>query len=445
MVSCTSFKIALICVGITILSGCSTSSTFSPYPAQLKTVKTQIEKGQFATAATALGKKAHSSDKILYLMEQGRVSQLAGDYRSSQAQYAAAIAAVTAYDNKALYTATGGVAQTSAVLINDNAIPYNSSPYELTMLHTYQALNYAILGDLEGALVEVRQADAEQKKQINSHQAELVKANEAKAKLDDVFKNEHFRAMQGAADKLSSSFQNAYTYYLSGVLYEAAKLNNDARIDYKKALALSPNNGFLQSALARVSNNNIENTQGQLIVIFEENFIPSKKELALPLPTGAGLIKVTLPFYEEDHRIPTTLVISNDQHTLGNTQALANLQALASKTLSDNLNGIVAREVARQISRITAEHAAENKHNLALLVATNIYALMASSADLRSWLTLPHNIALFSTPLPPGKHTIGLNYLGTNAEEFVNIVPGKMTLIIVQSMQSHLLTHVINL
>lgn len=429
-----------------LLNACSTSSLFTPYPSQIKPIKAQIEAGDFTKAEKKISSKVDSSDKILYLMEQGRVSQLAGNYETSRSEYSKAIDAIKAHDDKALYTVSGGAAQANAVLINDNAIPYYGSPYEITLLHQYQALNYAALGDLEGALVEVRRASTEQKMQKISHENELETAKKSKASIDDVLNDKHFTKMREEAASIQSSFQNAYTFYFSGLLYEAAGMKNDASIDYKKALALSPNNQYVQHNLNRVDGTtSMDPAKGQIVVIFEEGFMPEKEEFSMPLPTGAGLIKITLPFYKDHKQNSTPLSISLSNNPIGNTQVLSNLQTLASKTLSDNLAGIVAREVARQVTRITAEHSAKKEENAALVLATNLYAIITASADLRSWLTLPHEVQIFSMDALPGKHPLTVNYRGNSANNNIEINSGKTTLVIVQSMNNHLISHAYNL
>jgi hypothetical protein len=45
-----------------------------------------------------------------------------------------------------------GGANAVSSISSDDVIAYKISSYEQTMLHTYQALNYLFLGELEGAL-----------------------------------------------------------------------------------------------------------------------------------------------------------------------------------------------------------------------------------------------------------------------------------------------------
>ncbi len=51
---------------------------------------------------------------------------------------------------------------------------------------------------------------------------------------------------------MKHSFQNAATFYLSGVVWEMLGERNDAYIDYKKALEIFPDNLFLQADVMRL-------------------------------------------------------------------------------------------------------------------------------------------------------------------------------------------------
>ena len=102
-------------------------------------------------------------------------------------------------------------------------------------------------------------------------------------------------------------FQNAYTFYFSAVLYEAAGDLNDAWVDYQRGYQIAPDNRSLQDALLRLAvlrgaPDEIRETekkvgrkaplpaknQGQLVVLFEDGLIPARRELFLPLPISTS-------------------------------------------------------------------------------------------------------------------------------------------------------------
>ena len=163
---CSLFVLSLILQ----LTGCATSSVLAPYPGQTDEIKKKIAAGQLKDAQQTLEEKKGSADKILYMMEKGRVSFLAKDYETSVKDFGFVLDEMEKNEEKAKITATGAVSQGSALLTNDNAIPYQGEGYERVFVHHYQALNYLFTGNLEGAGVEVRRANLEQELALKEHE-----------------------------------------------------------------------------------------------------------------------------------------------------------------------------------------------------------------------------------------------------------------------------------
>ena len=101
--------------------------------------------------------------------------------------------------------------------------------------------------------------------------------------------------MDALIGNIKNGFQNAFTFYLSGLLYEADKQFDDAYIDYKKALEINSDNSYLQQmfydllknkGLPKTLKNLVNNlvslsvtdkpNTGQVIVIAEQGLIPAK-------------------------------------------------------------------------------------------------------------------------------------------------------------------------
>lgn len=133
---------------------------------------------QFDKSLKILNKYRKSNDKILYLLERGRIAQIKNDTDSSMKDFEAAIAAVRQMEEKAVVSASDIGAQTASLLANDNTIPYKGDGYEKVFMYQFQAFNYLAKKDLEGAGVEVRRANLEQKLALEMHEKELARAEE---------------------------------------------------------------------------------------------------------------------------------------------------------------------------------------------------------------------------------------------------------------------------
>ncbi len=254
-------KLSVTALVLSFGSGCASTSLFNAYPRQVGPIIQAVKDGIPVDPATTFATKVQSQDKILYLMERGRVAQIQGQTDASMRDFKAAIDVIKENDRKAVLTVSGGGAKTAAVLVNDNTIPYKGEGYEHVFLHHYQAWNYLAKNDLEGARVELRLADAEQDAALKEHAKEVKKAvRDAKAQqvnvpLENPDFARNFAAMDKAAGMVKNSFQNAYTFYMSGVVREILKEENDAYIDYKKALEIFPNNDYLQCDVLRLAIN----------------------------------------------------------------------------------------------------------------------------------------------------------------------------------------------
>lgn len=126
-------------------------------------------------------------DLELCLMEKGRIAQLQGDYDASRASFDAQVEILKQReldDN----TLPGAEINTGSVLVNDNMLPYKARLFEVEMIYLSQSFNYLAKGDMEGAVVEIRNAD--------------FLLNEAeKARSSKDFKEEGFRNSEAGIQK----------------------------------------------------------------------------------------------------------------------------------------------------------------------------------------------------------------------------------------------------
>ncbi|HNC04532.1 MAG TPA: hypothetical protein PLY05_14405, partial [Agitococcus sp.] len=122
-----------------------------PYPARALSYQQALGTGTPQPALEANKKLLTRQDALLALLEQGRMQQLAGDYTGSTQSFTQALARLDAIEQRAAISLTHTASQGTALVSNDNAIPYQSHDYERIFVHHYQALNYIALNKLEDA------------------------------------------------------------------------------------------------------------------------------------------------------------------------------------------------------------------------------------------------------------------------------------------------------
>lgn len=449
----------LIFAALLVMTGCAASSTFSNYPRKIQPLVTSLSNRTSIDLSKLLRSELNSKDLILYNMEHGRYAQLLGNIDVSMADFRASLEKIRVNEEKALISASAFTANVAATLINDNAIPYEGEGYERVLLHHYQALNYLMKKDLDGAGVEVRRANAEQNEALKRFEKELDWARD-EARNRRIDNNsprlEHtYAQMDEIAGRVKNSFQNAYTFYLSGFIYELLQQPNDAYIDYKKALEIYPENRYLQKDVLRLaakldmreelaelrlrfpagSKRFIDEDgvgSGELLVLFEDGFVPQKQEIKIPLPAGrGGLVTIAFPIYQERWSAQTQLRIINNSELIGSTEPICDIRALAVKALKEKVPVIATRQLVRAVAKgVTAAEARKQTGDLGQFAAI-IWNIVSENADLRSWLTLPANAQILRTRLPAGRHTLSLQHpmAGYQAYADVEITPNGKTVL----------------
>ncbi len=137
---------------LVFLPGCSTDPTLR--------YMNSIENNEPLDTATLYGKEIEDKSRNLelYLMEKGKIAQLYGDFDVSRESFDSQIEILK---QRELHddTTQGAEINVGSVLVNDNMLPYKSRLFEVEMIRLYQAINYMSKGNLEGALIEIRNAE----------------------------------------------------------------------------------------------------------------------------------------------------------------------------------------------------------------------------------------------------------------------------------------------
>jgi len=204
---------ALLCL-LFFLTGCATSSLFNPYPKQANKFRQAIATDQTSDVLLNLEEKHDNADYMLYMMERGRISQLANLFTESEQDFQIVSESFDQQDLAAQIQGSRLAAQGASLLTNDNAIPYEGTGYERIFTHHFQAYNYLGNHDPEGAGVELRKARLEQRILLEQHEKEVAaaheKASEENIDIHSIAAN--FTGMDTIAGKVGNSFQNGYTF-----------------------------------------------------------------------------------------------------------------------------------------------------------------------------------------------------------------------------------------
>ncbi|MCK5880235.1 MAG: hypothetical protein KAG18_00085 [Sinobacterium sp.] len=429
------------------MTACASTSVFSAYTKQADVYKKAIAEDDTEAVLSKLAGKANSADKILYLSESGRIHQLSNQADASMDDFRLAMDAYEKVDEEARLSASGVGALGASLLTNDNAIPYAGYGFERIFLYQFQAFNYLAKKDIQGASVELRRAAVEQRTQEAAHAKEIAqaeqKAREDNASVPPLANVPEFAGMDTLSGNVKNSFQNAYVFYTSAVIWEAQGDRNAALVDYKKALELNINNTSIQADVKRIdAGKRLSAQESALVILYEDGFIPQRQSFRLDIPDFSRntFWSVAFPYYSPSHWYkpqPIGIRVGNKQY--GETEVIANFGEMAVKALKEDVPKLIIRQILRARAKYEIEKQAGEQSSLAGFAAI-IYNIVSEQADVRNWLTLPNNAQIKRVVVEPGPHQVELSLKGMSRSVEVEFNAGRTTILRVFNINNRLKT-----
>lgn len=427
------------------LTGCATNSLFISYPSQLNKQRQALTTTAPLASIQDVSDNISGNDGLLYALEAGRIAQVAGEFAQSEKFYQDAVKDYQAFDDKATVSLSSVGAGASSLLLNDNAIPYRGPGYERVLLHQYQALNYLFQNNYQGALVEVKIANQLQQ----TEQDKYAKSKKSANALENgtVSKEEH--KLSANAGSVTSSYLNAYSFFMTGLLHEMLKQPNDAFIDYRKAAEIWPGNPYLEQTLVRLAKQLSmpqyssfkkrwgeaklpSKQQGELIIAYEKGFVQEKQSITIPFTINGSWQTASMATYNQSAaNIVPAIININGQQSI-NASPISNIDSLAINALKEDLPYALARQAAR--IAVKAELARKNtskskrrndQFDLSSL-AIQIFNVVSEQADRRSWLTLPSQAQIARVNLNSGNYPLSID---NSKPHTIQIEAGRKTLV----------------
>jgi hypothetical protein len=407
-----------------------------------------LAEGAFGTAATFTESNRSqvfgSNSDFLYHLEMGMLHQLAGNYQESNRLFEHAKLLGQRLFTKSL---SRGAA---SFLVNDRVLPYHGENFERALIHVFSALNYAMLGNDDGAAVEARQADFVLSKLQTDYGQKNVYKEDAFARFLSAMLFEN-RGDWGDAVVAYRQALSAYRGY--------AKVYGTRRpsslLPAAMAAALMRGGGAterLRDRWGQEKPRSLPEGFGEVVVLHYNGWIPQKAETFFEISFGRGwayvgdmqarsedqaetdtafaaarsiaaseIIRIAFPtFVERPYQVRRLQVGRAGSSDYREAELVEDLGAIAVKDLKDRIGRIRARAIARAAFKYAASkgacHAAEKEMSplaagftCAGLEATRI---ATERADVRSWRTLPDKILMAVTPLPAGAHSLSLRFTG---------------------------------
>ena len=387
-----------------------------------------ILEGRPADAAEWSGELATNSHYSTRLgaVEAGRIAMLAGDSSAAERWFRAAIDAAIDRKEAKPVVKLGDVGNTalSATVTDDRTREYYLAPYEIN-----QALLYGILAQLrngrrDDALADARLAVYVQDSLAETYGADLKKGMDnadaqASAASDRVCDQQN-AALQEMMASTRNSWENPVLWWLTGELFEADGETEMAAQSYRKAAACRPDNPVFARAVARANASAKAPVPGKakVIVVYEEGLVPMRESLKIPVPVYTAM-SIDIPQYAETRPYrPGAVAVSGAANLVAASPAL-DVRALAARDLSEQMPGVVTRNITRAAVAAGAQaavNAAGNEYAQLAVLLANAAASALRRADTRSWATLPDGVQVWEEDaMAPGNYNLGFELGGGRA------------------------------
>ncbi len=413
------FRLLISSVILCLLFGCVSS-----YNKKAASAHRAYHEGDYQKAAQEIEKvTVRSRNELLYLMDKGIILHAAGQYEKSNQVLQKAEKLSDIFSVKSISR------ETSATLWSEEAVEYAGDHHERLMIPVIRMLNYILLNQWDEAIVEVRRLQT---------LTEMIYGD-------------------------PRELDNAFSIYLSAIVWETKGMINDALIAYNRlnqhelevpyyAKDMKKLRAKLnlktplpkKDSLAWKTTPNYRKHAGELIIITEANRSPIY--FAETVSTGLYTLSVPVAKGFAQNFESTTVVI--DGKDVGQTYPFYNivkdiLLAQKKRQKRSLIRKMVKVPVQTGLYVASAELMEDDETDSQLvglgLGLLGLSMAAAEKADTRSWRTLPAQFGLGRFYLKPGKHKIEIipQGVGSTLKQTITIEPGKPQVILIKAGQAN--------
>lgn len=397
-----------------------------------------------------------TKDGVVWHLEAGAALRPLGRYGESNDQLAAAAGQIELYEQQARVRVS---VELGSAFSNQQNRPYEGRAYDKIMLHTYRALNYLALGQIDKARPELIRAYQRQQEAVEANARRIEAALEAERRserrgLIEAAKRDP--GLQAQLDRITkplegfrayADYVNPFTVYLDGLYFwhagvDASDLER-ARKSIGRVLEMAPDNPAVQADWQDLQAGRLD--PGPLTyVILETGRAPGLVQERIDIPiliadvSYVGAAFPRLVFYD-DHLRQLTVKAGGRQTV---TRLVSSMDAVVATEFRNEWPAILARTLVSTITKATAGYfanqaARQQSDSLGLLARVVTAAVQAAVniADTRCWSTLPKEFQVARLPTPPDR----VIWLETpdGRRQRVDLVEGRVNVIYVRAVTSY--------
>lgn len=370
-------KIIAIFFASIIVSGCANSVT-----RELNTVRSGFADNNFVAAADTYAESKPIADQdSLELLTTGLANFQAKNYKLSDDAF-------EEFNKRNYDTIGGSIVHEAKTLIGGGlADEYKPSMMDSLFVSYYQIWDAIGDGRKNDVRVIINQSYARQQDMSRAY-ADLVEKNQNRT---DESAQELMTTLQqqNATWAAYTDIMNPALMYLSGIWFLNAGDFNDATTYLKRAVGMAQNNDYVADDLNLAESKT--RPQNTTWVFIESGFAPglTEKEISLPFITTNGIIWISVAVAEP--------VFNNSNVSVSGAKHLADVNAMFMTEFNEYRINDALRSWASATTRAVAQAVAYNSNSKYagwVGLASTIFSLATTNAEVRSWVTLPADISV---------------------------------------------------
>ncbi len=428
------------------LTGCA--GTMRSYDSELKGALQHTQQGNVDQALAALEGNNTGEDKdLLYFMEKGSLTRLKSDYPNSRSALLKANEKIQIWEDEVKTDPDKLMGLVGSVIVNDKVTRYDGQDFEKVMATTLLVMDDLALNELDSARVGIKKTHEREAVIQEYRDKEYAKVEEeAKSKnATTTFKELKGYPVETLDDPevvgLKNGYQNAFSHYLAGFVYESLNEPSMAAPGYRKAIELRPGLPMLEDGLANLDGRKSKPAgQTDVLFVLESGSIAGRESVTIPLPipTGGGLVvaPISFPVIRSTPTGPSSASVRAGNISLPLTTVVS-LDAMARRCLRDDMPGIILRSTIRATLKGTLQNEMNKRVGPLGGLLTAVANVVTEQADERGWRSLPKTIAMARGNLPAGPQEVVLNIDGMDRHIKVDI-QGEHQLVNLRMQGNHL-------
>ena len=354
------------------------------------------QKESFSKVMSEMEKDEGSQGEMWYWLNLARMYQIQKEYQKSITAFDKAEAILDEYENRAEISLRNIGAGIGSTLFSKGAETYYGKGYERTLMHSLNSINYAMLGNFQGATVEMRKMEKRQEFWLKESESKIMEAQNKKSELrgnpdTQSMPNGYSMAKlleDNEVKNMVNNYQDAFSYSLSSIV---SKLSNDtdySEISKKRAIALSSNAEFLFNEPKKEDGT----VDVNIIVLSGQAPAQTIEKLRVPFPY-TGYVVLDLPSLTSPKKDVADIFISTSNTQLIVTRLLKT-DKMAYKTLKDEFPMEITKSLVRATSKgVVSKQAYDNGGILGGLASSIILDATATLMEksYRNWEMLPNS------------------------------------------------------